>query len=343
MWKYYLTYLGHLDISKLLKQESLEHFTDEVSSIVKLVETGNSVMAVGAPKIGIGRILGLLNAFFQQSSNYKVLYDSDNIFSIKDIKKFIDSSRNRKVIIILPYLYLKDESYFSEFDELLLEYKKSKIIVLSHGSFELIQNPYKYFKKSIVPISFVKFVKTLNLNQTRTNIQRIKDKYGIKIPKKVEKVIFELSGGHTGLIKRLCQYYSINGNLYLNQLLVTPSIIFSIEQILDSIKNINKEILIQSGLIDQKGNYVSRLIQSFTSKDTKSLINLQGNLKTIFDVFIDNKNTVVSIEMLQDRLDEFGDKTLWSIYKTITRLRKEIKDQYRLVSLKGRGYILKDK
>lgn len=331
-----------MDINKLIKQEKLESSTVNIIHAINFINGGNSIIFYGLPRSGISTNIAFLNKYFLNfSDKFEVIFDEEGNLTLIEIKKIIEKVQNKKVLLLLPYLIIKNQSYISELDELLFSNKNSAPIIVSYGSLNMMQNPFDYFKRSINIIKNPICMKVLDLKQTKLNIQRLRELYGFNIPQKIEKKILHLSGGNIGLMKRVCQHYSLNGNLHINQLLISPPMIFSIEEILHNTKGINDQLLNKIGLIDESGKYISLLINNYINKNNDSFFQLEGKMKKLFNLFIENKNLIVSLEEIENALSDNTENTLWSAYKSISRLRKITTKNYKILSLKGKGYMLK--
>ncbi|QQS38443.1 winged helix-turn-helix domain-containing protein [Candidatus Woesebacteria bacterium] len=176
--------------------------------------------------------------------------------------------------------------------------------------------------------------------------------------------IVELSGGHIGLVKSLYLLLVDNAsyNLSIDNLLKEPSIIYRIDSFFDDFTNAEKKLLSDNKYseilkllhaINENNKTISPLIDEYirntsntNSKEKKLFSSFTKKEAKVFAIFENNLNTIMTRHEIADviwglKVDE--KYTDWALDQIIYRLRNKLKENassYKLLTKKGRGFVL---
>ncbi len=199
-------------------------------------------------------------------------------------------------------------------------------------------------------------IKPLNREDSCRLLESYNLRFGIDLSKDKLDKIYELSNGHSGLIKTLAlEAYSNKINLNdVDSLLNNLAIVSRLELLIhDVLENIGEEYINQNSLLlenlgfVQSKEFFSPLLKIYFErkylKDRTFEISLSANEQKVFNVLKSNRGKAVSRDEAAKGL--WGDELLekysdWAIDQLISRLRKKIEPEYRIVAKKGIGFIL---
>lgn len=323
-------------------QQTHPHIVQNVRKILTAVRNKESICLTGIPKVGINRIIdSVVNTLGEES--FEVIYDIDHTLTLDKIRQKLNKrNKSKQILLVLPFLQSENNEFLVELSGILQRLDKNKITVLSHISLMQYLSLKQNLKNQTKLYSLIDIIKPLSPKQTE---QMVLAQFSEQIKnKKIIGRIFNLSGGIAGLVKRLCNYFLYYGNLDDTETIAKYIPIHeNLSEIIDEIKILPVNILREFGVLDDKGSYISQLIelvinnQKIISKRNNSLT---GNEKLIFDLLLRNINTVVNIDAIDKVLREAEFFSFWGNYRAISRLRKKISKEFEIKNVKGKGYML---
>jgi hypothetical protein len=323
-------------------QKTHPHLVHKVRQILTAVQNHESLCLTGMPKVGINRLIDLAVKSTHRSE-FEIIYDHDHSLTLDQITAKI-SKRNKKKpqLLVLPFLQSETDEFIQELSGKLQRQDKNKIILLSHISCIQYLSVKQNLQKQTKLYSLIDIVKPLTLIQTK---QMIDSKFGDQI--KEEKIIlriYELSGGVAGLVKRLCNYFLYYQNLdEIDSVAKYLPVNENLNTIMDEIKILPNDVLIDFGVINLAGEYISQLIEYIirNKKTISSRVNsLTGNEKLIFDLLLRHINSVVKIDKIDLILRDKEFFSFWGNYRAVSRLRQKISNEFAIKNIKGKGYML---
>lgn len=289
---------------------------------------------------------GLTKAL-KQSLHQKLLFDPRVDFC-QQLKSYL---KTKKIIILLGHANVIIEKQPKSLDFLhkLREIHPNNLAVLSNCDYSIIKDSQKYFSAGKTIFSNLIKIPPFDLAGTKKILEINREILGYKFSSSAVRKIHQLSGGNPSLIKYLGKCVDEMGKKVLSRLetlINYPSLKIKLNDINEVILSEPKEVLIQIGIINEKGQIFSPLVadyyKNYELENIEEIVpNLTPKEKKIFTFFLKNKGKIIDkdrIFMLME-LSEEG-YSLWAIYKTISRLKNKIKGRYQLKALKNQGYTL---
>jgi hypothetical protein len=331
-----------MDMVLELYKKGLPQFDQDIKEILNVIRQGENVCLCSAPKMGDNTLIDYLAYKLQKSDEFLLFYNSQNEINFEFIRNTLSKERvNKKVLLLIPWLHNPIPDFYKQFEELFLDSRENRLQSIIRLHFDFLIKPKKYFPRSIRPVSYVKIRKPLNFTNTKAVISQRRYLNGWKIPTKYEKIIFELSGGIPGLIKRLCSFINSNQNVNISDILEYPPMKMALNEFENLNNTFTESKLRKLGIIDTKGKVISPLIEvKINQKDSFRQLKLPPIQQEIFNYMYDKLNKIVSLDEISD-INESKEFSLWKLYKQIARLKKQIAPYFRIQNVKGKGYILK--
>jgi DNA-binding response OmpR family regulator len=105
---------------------------------------------------------------------------------------------------------------------------------------------------------------------------------------------------------------------------------------------LDEAYLSKFGLTNQKGEFMSKLISNYWDSNQENIItNLSDKQKELFELFIKNEEQIVQKSEIEDIISSSKNYSLWGFYKYLSRFREEIKPDYELLNVYGKGYYIR--
>ncbi|MDO8488211.1 MAG: helix-turn-helix domain-containing protein, partial [bacterium] len=212
----------------------------------------------------------------------------------------------------------------------------------------VVTNSSQYLAESTPFFSHHFLLTPFDQKQTEIMVKYNDDFYGWKTPLASLSRLFELSGGIQRFTKHMCKLVS-ERHVSLDQvdeLLLDPSIMFQLQLLTKIISQSTKLQLMTLGIVNQAGQFKSQLLQKYLAANYDSLVlqyypSLTPLESKLFALLHQNQNQVVTMDRVGDVLELLGcEFSPWAIYKLVSRLKPKVAPQYKINSIKGRGYLL---
>jgi len=289
---------------------------------------------------------------------------------LKDYLKKLNQYKNKKVISVIA-LFLKYGTKSDSFIEELNQFYNKNQNNYSCYIFSTIGTIYDSLELSKKIISKSVFhLQLLDINQTFSLINEFSEDYDFEITDEIRKKIFEYSGGHIGLIKRLTLLAINKVDLNLNDLIKKEEIQIWIKEILNDIPNdlkdglnrfvqmktVSKDILFKLSKFNylNNGKVFSPILEEFiieklnnNSEFSPKIIQALSNREiSILEILLQNKNSLINKDTLakmiwgEDWIDKYSD---WAINQFVHRFRKKLNhadSSYNIIVKRGRGIML---
>ncbi len=266
----------------------------------------------------------------------------------QQLEKFL---QEKKIVIILGHVEIvfAKQKKALEFLFKLRDFYPTRLSVLSSCDHSVIRDFPQYSNLGGTLFSNLIKIPPFDLAGTKRILEVNHKVLGYQFSSSAIKKIHRLSGGNPSLIKHLEKCVDELGEQVLTKqkiLTVYPSLRIKLNDINEVILSETKEVLIQIGIINEKGKLFSPLTAEYLKKyELESIEEIVPGLtpqeKKILTFFLKNKGKIVTkdrIFMLMELSEE--NYSLWAIYKAISRLKNKIEGKYQLRALKNRGYFL---
>lgn len=273
-------------------------------------------------------------------------------------------SRNRNLLIIINrFQNLAKSEQSLIFLNTLRSINSLKIRFLIGCDLSCLTKPQKFIKASTLISANQTILPTLNEKEILLSIKNYKKMFDWEVPLKYSSEILNLSGGIIGLVKYIAKYlYLYKGtNFSIKHLAIYPILEYKLKDIYkrletndliikNSLNQKNLLILRKLGIIDRNNRLKIELLKPFfkTEINQKKTYDLKKLLSTqeyqLYQLFSSKPGEIISLDEISEKLwgeDEGRKYSLWSIYKTLSNLKRKIrKAGFEMKNYRDRGYAL---
>jgi len=304
----------------------------EIEEFGPILQRSGNLALTGLYSIGMRTIASYIGLSVKNA--YKLVIEDEFALDVKTIKKKIQDT-NGSILIILPTYSQKDEAFKKDFQKFLQDYTGKRITTLIAISLEEYLSLDKSFQYSTKPITTIGIIKPRVRNEI---FEIIKEFDFLNFSIKQKNAIYKISGGIPGLMKRCCINYVTNKSLSIQSLLKDETTRLILANLSKEYKLLDQQQRLAFGLIDEKGNIRSKLLEEYIRLESNSSsINL---VEKITKIFLNSKGVLVSNEKLDALLAEQNTFSLWNRYKVIERVKAKLPKNNKLVNVRGKGYKL---
>ncbi|MCA9381021.1 hypothetical protein KC678_02045 [Candidatus Dojkabacteria bacterium] len=304
-------------------------FQKEILEYKDLVLKNLHLCVAGITKVGVRNIINLLED--ELKDQFDFIYNDDG--RDQSLFELLDSLQpaNKTVLILSSNFSERDLEFKKNFQKVLLKkwpFKLSSVIGIDIKTYKNLESE---FAITIKPITTLKILKPRTLSQLEYLI-REKD----QSLKKYAKEIFLLTDGIPGLMKRWINVFSELGEATssnLNNNYATKLVLNKLEQEFNLLTSEERKLF---GLVNEQGKINSILLENYIQDDS---LNIIDELK---QYFIDKKGMIISHDEIDDLISKDKEFSLWNRYKVIERVKKSLNGKYKIKSVHGRGYVLKN-
>jgi len=330
----------------------IDYFDNLYLKVSKELTHGHNVCISVIRGGGARTIFNFLNYHIQQNTLFDTvhIYDPeiDKIYLLDWIRKLKENPLKQKLIIIRSFEKINEKQRTLEKIDSLITQTPGAFTILAITDHTAITNPNDYQSTSAIFFSSIIYIPPFNKSNSYTMVETLDKFYNWEINKDHYQKVFNLSGGLPRItkyvVKDIAEGFGDIGNE--ERFLKTAQIDFQLERLAKLLITLPTEKLKVLELLDSDGRLKSKLLKLYLGKYHSSTIrNLfpsltTSELKTI-SYLLENQKRILSVDKIADILKMTDEKfSLWAIYKTISRLRPKIRKNFRLKSIKGKGYIL---
>lgn len=292
-----------------------------------------------------------------------VKIDAQNPNELRKFLKAIMSIKGQ-VALLINISTKSDESWFIERLNSERENKGTSFVPIVFADFE---NVYQSFlDQNKLLFRSLKVLKPIILADTRKLVADFNRRFKFSPTDRQVKNIYELSGGHVGLVKSIYLYQKENPDktVRLDDAVKTPRVNFRITNIVENLESefvenmlrisskydtLYKTLSIKKGgkffspifedyMRDRYDQSPDRLDLSLSSSESKLVRFLQKNQNALSD-----RDQIAKVIWENDWENQYSD---WAIDQAVSRLRRKLKkanSEYEIITKKGRGFILRKK
>ncbi len=324
-----------------LYARGIKHLDDDLYDIIEALESGESI-CLCSPNMGDTRLIDYLHFHLSLKSKYRILYDRAGDLTIDAFRSEVQTYPDDRLVVLIPHFPRRSREFIDYFDQV-MSLKDSSLQSIIAMEYDFLKSPERYFKSGRA-ISYVKIRKPLSFELTQSVIDSRRTLNNWVIPIKYDKEIHRLSGGIVGLIKHICGYTDKFGEPDISDMLRYPSIVRILVDMKLAFETLDKFYLKKLGYVLDNDEINGALLERYLQTGSKpESYDLPPTLDVVFSLLKESIGEIVTIDEIHDRVNERGEFSLWAIYKMISRLRKEISDDYEIQNVKGEGYLLKEK
>jgi len=269
-----------------------------------------------------------------------------------DIQSYIEHlTKENQLVIIL-------EGVSANIDKNLLQYcysiggiNPNSVVFLTIANYSILNLDYAKDYKTYALFTKTLIVQPFDREGTERIILINNKQYNWNIPLRLIQEIHELSGGNPALILYICFYlteYDTDSLNFIDHMLQYPPLLARVNDIAKVVIKEPLEICRRLQIFNDKGEIFSKLVSHYLKKfDAKGygffMKDLSDRERRILAILVENKNTLVEREKIAQLMKLTPDTySLWAIYKAIQRLKTKIKNFYTVITVKNKGYILKE-
>lgn len=353
------------DLIDLLPQN---HFGSLSTKTLNYLKVGESVCVYEMPESGLKHFLRMTKKQLDETKEFETLFFECQAYPIdfltvvrnrfkeyskEDIFQWFLGNRKYRFVVILSHVEFLITSGQTEVLEFLLKLRNlnpQALVLLSGTNYMIKTRLEDFYKAGGVFFGSILKVPLFDYEGVRRILLTNKLHFGFNYVEEDFRKIFELSGGHPGLVKHLGKCVDDWGREVLNKLVVLigyPSITIKLRELASVIMTQDKVVLNDLGMINKEGEIFSPLLktylQSYRAENVDELLpNLTVQETKIFSYFLANKDVFVDkdkIAFLMGLSDE--NFSLWAVYKAISRLKSRLPKTYQLKVMKNKGYLLR--
>ncbi|OGM21074.1 hypothetical protein A2714_01950 [Candidatus Woesebacteria bacterium RIFCSPHIGHO2_01_FULL_38_9] len=331
-----------------------DYFDGLYEKVMKDLKKGDNVCVSAIYGTGNRTFLNLFFRFAEEDKIFdKIVYfdpqrNLDNLASfVKGVKT---KNRFQKILVVIR-LFEKISNKRDVLEKLnsLRQPEPERLTFLVLADHTVVTEPENYLAETATFFNSHIYIRPFNKKESIAMMEITNNFFGWKVNENLYDEIYELSGGIGRLLKYICKETS-EGKLDFKRpevFLEIPQINFQVEYLTRILFNYNNETLKKLGLLNEEEKIRSKLLYLYAKYYRpvliKELFPTLSNLEQqVLGLLYELKGKCVSIDQIGDifeRLDrEFSP---WAIYKLISRLKPKVKNNFEILSIKGKGYYLR--
>jgi hypothetical protein len=327
------------DRYKEIYKKDIKHWDYWLRNLIPYVEKEESLCISAIPKLGVARTLDYYAYKLDKTKNVNLIYSYNVLDLAEDLIKNIDKSSNN--IFIIQKYPKRSLEFKRKYTSYVQTNKRHLISIISvdpnilGNSQDLIFNSPELVRNHII-------LKPLNYEMTRSLIHSREELDDFQMPNSIYKEIYELSGGHGGLLKYIIKYYLTNNDLNLAELRDHPPIKVICEEILSVFEDTKQDFKYKYGLVDDQGEFRSKILRNLVNNPIKGIkTNLNEKQKELLELFLSEEGKLIKKEKIEEVVSSAENYSLWGFYKYMSRFRELISHQFELINVYGKGYYVK--
>lgn len=291
-------------------------------------------------KMGDWGFAAYLHATIQHDDRYDVYYDVEGTFTDKTLKKIQEKATSRTKVLILP-LYFQMSPAFQRGFLRLMRTKTHTFISIIIMEPEFLEHPEKFFPDTNVPMEVILTRKPFSKELTSELIDIRCQLENNTITEKQKAQIYNLSGGHIGLTKRLCLLIFQGKKLSLQDALLDPVIKNDLLRLELQYRILAPDTLKILGILREDGSHTIPLLREFIAAINGNFVDtLSPMYQKLLSLFLTKPGDLVTKEEVHQILSDNKSYSLWAVYKNMSRFAKAVNAKYLIKTVSGKGYIL---
>ncbi|MFA6518862.1 MAG: helix-turn-helix domain-containing protein [Candidatus Shapirobacteria bacterium] len=358
-------------MENIINQLPTGHFGDKAEKAVNTLLKGECICIYGMPGCGTRYFLQTIQnslekyisksnilffeCFAYPKNSYEVIKTSVSKTLELDPSRdffvdFAEKIKNKKIILILRHIDFlgKDQKETIELVYHLRYLSSTNLTVLSSADYPIIYQPEVYYKHGKSIFSTLLYIPPFDLEGTKRILVINKDYYGYNYPLSMAEKVYELSGGHPGLVKHIGRCVDELGLEVLDKLDILsnfPSIRIKLNELVEAVIDVPFDQLEKIGMVSGENKIFAKLLEYYLKiYEAENVDELMPDLsereKTILSYLVKSKGKIISKDKIAFLMGVAEDDfSLWSVYKTISRLKNKIKGKYQIKTIKDKGYI----
>ena len=316
-------------------------------TVLRSLDKGENVLVGGMYGCGLHVFSNVLVLAERQRKLFKGLekWDAEEWMSKGEKLK---RGAGKRLVLIYGFEKIEDRRKALERLLVLRQSRLGEVVFLVIGDHSVVTEPESYMAWSAPffgeKIVIAPFDRTLTSRMVEVSGRY----YNWAIPKNLYPKIYELTGGIQRLVKHICRMISDTGAGIgeWDEFMGSPSINFQLELMTKILLQAGRKDLQTLGLLDEKGRIKSILLSEYYKRYQSlsvgqmfpGLSRLESKLLTLL---LENKGRLVTVEKIGDMVELEGSEfSQWAIYKLVSRLKTKIRGSFRIISAKGRGYMI---
>ncbi len=330
-----------------------DYFGGLYDKIAGQLTKGENVCISVIPGFGEKTIFNYLNYNLKKDKLFHQIFVFDPEIENNALTEFADGSiakysNKGNLLIVRFFEQIENKTKILEKLDSIRRKNPKHLVYLVISNQEAFVNPSSHQAATTVFFSELIYILPFDLVQTKKMIESLISYYGWRINQSSFNEIYKLSGGIPRLIKYLTKelYESRIPLTNKDRLISIPQVAFQLNFMAKILITYNRKHLILLGLTNEKHNLKSSLLKyylrNFNSDIIAKLYPQLGETETkILSFFSENESQIVSLDNIADLMKMTDDSfSLYAIYKTISRLKPKIKNNFNIENIKGRGYRL---
>ncbi len=321
--------------------KKIEYFHQDYLDLLGLLGKNENVAYASSPATGEERFMEYAAYWINKESNFTALYVKDGVTDLEDIVTKVKKSA-KTAVIIMPYFYrnVEDNAQFLRRIKAKLPY--SNILAVVKFPWDIHVDPAKYTNYATL-FANLSIRKPLRQDQVEEAIELRKTLHNWQLQNLDIKKVMLYSGGLLKLIKRIASFYDKEGICELGKLVNKPQIMSILAGLAEVYSTLPLSVLVEMGLVTDSGHPKSLLLKSYLDKHSFApRVELSGKSLTLFNLMYENRNKLVTDEMIDAVVRNGRSSTLWANYKLVARLKKNLRNRYKIRNVKGKGYVLSE-
>jgi hypothetical protein len=304
-------------------------FAQEIEDFSEILLKNRYLAITGISKVGVSGVIKLVYNKNKDLCSKSFLDDGFNV-DFKEISLYLKKNLKSTVFLCIPDFSDRDELFRNNFQKLLKAYPNQTFSIIGIKISDYLQLK-DFFNVSSKPITSLKILQSRSKKQLFELLNEYRDS---RITAKAYPYIYELSGGHPGLMKRCINVYNQSGKITLLNLFNDNATLLNLEQLKLEFNMLSVENKQLFSITDETNRIKSKLLSEYLSHRGNRIDRDDILLKTALKA----KDRILSFEQIDSLLKT--NTSLWGRYKYIERFKKKISPKYKLTNIRGKGYKL---
>lgn len=347
----------------ITQRPRFDHCSPIMDLVVDKLTDGKCISLYGMPgydaHVTAQQIKSFLSHKFPEIKQINLNFDFEEntieVFNAK-LKKVIGNSaiaeflKEQKIIVTLENVSSLDSHRLFQTLNAIYSQQQDSFTVLSIVNHTLLSKREDYLRSARAIFSNAYGIPLQDLEGVKRIIEAGNSQENWTISLGIAKQIFFLSGGNPALTTATCRELSLRGKKLIDfpdRLAQSEPINSLLCEIANVIPTLSIEDLIRLRIINSNGTLFSRLLTQFlSSQQDVTLKELFPKLTTldrkIFLFFLHHPGIIINKEQFGVLLEQTAESgSGWAIYKAVERLKHKISPNYRIDTVKGKGWVLK--
>lgn len=333
--------IGRMAIYTDLYAKKIDYYQQDYIQLKEYLDKLENVAYASSPSTGEERFFEYAAFQLNKENDYQAINIGVGVFDFDDLIKNVRMS-NKCVVVFIPYFYKGVSHSLGLLRKIKAALAGRQVLSVVKMPWDVHVEPQKYFEDATIFANLL-VRPPLTLEQTKEAMEVRKALHGWPLDEVKPEDMQRLTGGLLRLIKRVGSYYDKNQCLDLKDLVNQPSIMAILAQLSELYSTLPANVLEKMGLITQDGYAKSEMLRNYLELHSFApRVELKGKMLALFNLLYENRNKLVTDEMIDKIVRRGRTASLWANYKMVSRLKERLNGRYNIRTARGKGYVLSE-